>query len=115
MDAAAANHPIKLTHRSGRAHVLNSLALKLARISRETANSLPEGQIDRDVETGEPTGLLYGMNDYLAEMIPRIDREAESNRVSSLRAGNCARWALPPFTMPRPGMIFIDGKPSGDG
>lgn len=74
LDAATANHPIKLTHHSGRAHVLNSLALKLACISQETADP-PEGLIDRDVETGEPTGLLYGMNGHLAERIPRIDRE----------------------------------------
>ena len=74
LDVAAARHPIKLTHRSGRAHVLNTLALQLAGISKETADPA-EGLIDRDFETGEPTGLLYGMNDYLAERIPRIDRE----------------------------------------
>ena len=33
LDKAAPNHPVKLTHRSGHAHVLNSLALKLVGIS----------------------------------------------------------------------------------
>jgi predicted amidohydrolase YtcJ len=42
---------------------LNSLALAMVGISKETADS-PEGLIDRDLVTGEPTGLLYNMGDY---------------------------------------------------
>ena len=74
LDGATSTHPIKLTHRSGRAHVLNSLALKLVNISKETADPT-DGLIDRDIETGEPTGLLYGMGDYLAKLIPPIDHD----------------------------------------
>jgi predicted amidohydrolase YtcJ len=36
LDAVASIHPIKLTHRSGRAYVLNCLALKQVGISKET-------------------------------------------------------------------------------
>lgn len=72
LDGATFAHPIKLTHRSGRAHVLNSLALKLVNISKETADPT-DGLIDRDLQTGEPTGLLYGMGDTLAKLIPPID------------------------------------------
>ena len=72
LDSATTVHPIKLTHRSGRAHVLNSLGLKLVGISKETAD-LPEGLIERDVETGEPTGLLYGIGDYLGKAIPPLE------------------------------------------
>jgi predicted amidohydrolase YtcJ len=72
LDGATSTHPIKLTHRSGRAHVLNSLALKLVNLSKETADPT-DGLIDRDIQTGEPTGLLYGMGDYLAKAIPPID------------------------------------------
>jgi predicted amidohydrolase YtcJ len=53
---------------------LNSLALDLVGVSRETADP-PEGLIDRDIKTGEPTGLLYSMGDYLAELIPSIDND----------------------------------------
>ena len=74
LDAATPLHPIKLTHRSGRAHVLNSLALELIGISKETADP-PEGLIDRNIETGEPTGLLYGMGDDLAKAVPPMDNE----------------------------------------
>jgi predicted amidohydrolase YtcJ len=72
LDLATSTHPIKISHRSGRAHVLNSLALSLVSISKETADP-PGGLIDRDIPTGEPTGLLYSMGDYLAKAIPSID------------------------------------------
>ena len=74
LDRATTLHPIKLTHRSGNAYVLNSLALKLVGISKETPDP-PEGLIDRDMETGEPTGVLYGMGDILAKAIPPLDRD----------------------------------------
>jgi predicted amidohydrolase YtcJ len=72
LDVAAPLHPVKLTHRSGHAHVLNSLALELVGISEETGDP-PGGLIDRDLETGLPTGILYGMNEYLAAKIPVVD------------------------------------------
>ncbi len=71
LDDATTNHPVKLTHRSGHAHVLNSLALALVGISKETVEP-PGGMIERDLETGEPNGLLYGMGDYLAKVIPPL-------------------------------------------
>lgn len=71
LDGATSTHPIKLTHRSGRAHVLNSLALRLVHLSKETADPT-DALIDRNIQTGEPTGLLYGMGDYLAKAIPPI-------------------------------------------
>jgi predicted amidohydrolase YtcJ len=72
LDSVSSVHPIKLTHRSGHAHVLNSLALQLTGISKETAE--PDGgMIDRDIETGEPTGLLYGMGDFLSTVVPHLD------------------------------------------
>jgi predicted amidohydrolase YtcJ len=74
LDMASSAHPIKLTHRSGRAHVLNSLALKLLHISKETADP-EEGLIERDLQNGEPTGLLYGMGDTLATLIPPMDKD----------------------------------------
>ena len=72
LDEAAPNHPIRLTHRSGRAHVLNTLALELASITKETPDP-PGGIIDRDLRTGQPTGLLYGMGDFLSKVVPPLD------------------------------------------
>jgi len=72
LDRATTLHPIRLTHRSGRAHVLNSLALNYINISKETADP-EDGLIDRDIHTGEPTGLLFGMEKILAKGIPPLD------------------------------------------
>jgi predicted amidohydrolase YtcJ len=72
LDEIAPEHPVKLTHRSGHAHVLNTLALKLVGISRQTEDP-PGGLIDRDMNTGEPTGLLYEMGEFLSKRIPPLD------------------------------------------
>jgi predicted amidohydrolase YtcJ len=72
LDLAAPLHPIKITHRSGHAHILNSLALTLSGISEETGDPC-DGLIDRDPETGIPTGILYRMGAYLAAKIPPVD------------------------------------------
>jgi len=72
LDKATVTHPVILTHRSGHAHVLNSLALALAGISGETAEP-PGGMIERDLKTGEPNGVLYGMNSYLANAMPPLN------------------------------------------
>ena len=72
LDVASSVHPIKVTHRSGHAHVLNSVALRMTGISRETPD--PEGGlIDRNITTGEPTGVLYGMSEFLSRSIPPLD------------------------------------------
>jgi hypothetical protein len=47
------------------------MALKLVGITRETGD--PEGgMIERDLKTGEPTGLLYEMGDFLSDRIPPL-------------------------------------------
>ncbi len=74
LDQAAPIHPVKLTHRSGHAHVLNTPALDLVGITRETADPTG-GLIDRNIETGEPTGLLYEMAGFLSKAIPPLDSQ----------------------------------------
>jgi len=71
LDDAAPHHPVKLTHRSGHAHVLNSLGLSLIQISLETPDP-PEGIMERDLETGAPTGLFFGLGDFLSKRIPPL-------------------------------------------
>jgi predicted amidohydrolase YtcJ len=78
LDAAAPLHPVIITHRSGHAHVLNSLALQLAGIA-ESDGDPAGGMIDRDPETGQPTGILHGMGAYLSARIPPME-EAEIER-----------------------------------
>ena len=64
LDEAAPDHPVRLEHGSGHAVVLNSAALFLAGIGRDTPDP-PEGVIERDESTGEPTGLLLEMASFL--------------------------------------------------
>ncbi len=68
IDEVAPNHPVVLSHRSLHACVLNSLALQLAGITKETPEP-PGGLIDRDPETGEPNGLLFEMLGYIREKV----------------------------------------------
>ena len=75
LDDVAPDLPVKLTHRSGHAHVLNSVALRLASISVDTPDPAG-GMIDRDIHTGEPTGLLYEMGEFLSERIPPPDNRS---------------------------------------
>jgi predicted amidohydrolase YtcJ len=96
LDKAAPLHPVKLTHRSGHAHVLNSLGLRLVGITAESGDP-PEGLIDRDLLTGKPTGILYGMGSYLAKWIPaltmgemkegveRVNKELLSSGITSIQ------------------------------
>jgi predicted amidohydrolase YtcJ len=74
LDEAAPLHPVKLSHRSGHAHVLNSIALKLAGIFIDTPNP-PGGLIDRDTENGDPTGILYEMSSFLAGIVPPLNED----------------------------------------
>ena len=84
LDEATSSHPVKLSHQSGHAHVLNSLALKLAGISMETPEP-PGGMIERDLTTGEPNGLLYGMGGYLARVVPPL---TEAELTQGIRLAN---------------------------
>ena len=71
LDQATSVHPVKLVHGSGHVNVLNSLALSQVNILRGTPD--PEyGTIERQAYTGEPTGVLFDMDSFLDERMPRI-------------------------------------------
>lgn len=56
LDGAAPDNPLYIQRRDGHNGVANSLALKLAGVTRDTPDP-PHGRIERD-EEGNPTGLL---------------------------------------------------------
>ena len=57
LDGAAPDHPLVITYRSSHVWMANSKALELAGINKDTPQ--PQGgHIDRDPQTGEPTGVL---------------------------------------------------------
>ncbi len=57
LDRAAPVHPVLLTRTCGHVMVVNSQALTLAGIDRNTPDPAG-GSLDRDPHTGEPTGIL---------------------------------------------------------
>jgi predicted amidohydrolase YtcJ len=57
LDEAAGDHPVVLTRADGHAVVVNHLVLQLAGIDGTTPNP-SGGEILRDPQTGEPTGML---------------------------------------------------------
>jgi len=57
LDEVAPHHPVMLQRVCYHAVVVNSMALRLAGVTKDTADP-PGGAIDRDPATGEPTGIL---------------------------------------------------------
>jgi predicted amidohydrolase YtcJ len=75
LDEAAPEHPVVLAHRSLHACVLNSLALEMAGITRE-APEPPGAVIERELDTGEPSGLLFDMVGYIrGQVLPPLSAE----------------------------------------
>jgi hypothetical protein len=67
IDAATPDHPVWINRLDGHMALANSLALKLAGVTRETKDP-PGGVIVRDAKTGEPTGVL---KDAAEELVDR--------------------------------------------
>ena len=86
LDLAAPDHPVRLIHRGGHACVLNSLALRLCGIGSETEEP-PGGHMERDLASGEPTGVLLEMNELVRRAVPRLSWEemVEGVRLASER------------------------------
>jgi hypothetical protein len=57
IDPVTPDHPLLIHRLDGHLAVANSLALRLADITRDTPDP-PGGKIERDAETGQPTGIL---------------------------------------------------------
>ncbi len=92
LDAVIIDRPVVLERIDGHAIVVNSLALKIAGITRDTPNP-PGGEILKDPMTGEPTGMLIDNARALVEdLVPspteseiKLALETGANR--SLRGG----------------------------
>jgi predicted amidohydrolase YtcJ len=85
LDEAAPDNPVVIMRMCGHVSVVNSLALQMAGITKDSAD--PEGgHIDRDQETGEPTGVLRGgAMAPIYKLIPPSDME-KLRRAFSLAA-----------------------------
>lgn len=70
LDEVAPDRPVIFSSTGGHSYWLNSKALELAGITRDTPNP-PNGRIDRDPKTGEPIGgLQEAAKDLVSSLIP---------------------------------------------
>ncbi|MGE5703308.1 MAG: amidohydrolase [Clostridia bacterium] len=70
LDSIAANIPVALTSEDGHSMWVNSKALELAGITKDTADP-KDGLIERDDKTGEPNGTLReGAKDLVTKILP---------------------------------------------
>jgi len=83
IDAVTPNHPVCVNRFDGHMVLVNSLALKLAGIGQETV-SPPGGEIVKDPQTGEPTGILKDAAcDLVYALIPEPSNE---EKLAAVRA-----------------------------
>ena len=86
LDQITTRHPIAIKHTSAHARVVNSRALGLAKITKETSD--PEGgRIDRDEKTGEPTGVLFQFSamNLVDQLLPK---PSDEDLLAALRMAN---------------------------
>lgn len=97
------NNPVQLTHASGHGSIVNTKAMQLAGITRETKNPAG-GEILRDSD-GNPTGVLRetaqrlvssALNEHLSK---RTEAEVEANnrRIVSLATSECLSKGITTF------------------
>ena len=85
LDRATPAHPVRLDHRTGHASVLNSRALGILHIFRDTPDPV-DGVVERDRDTGEPTGVLFEMSGHIGRAMP--GRQNERGLLEGLSRAN---------------------------
>ena len=84
LDSVAADHPLFLTRADGHAAIVNSAALKIAKIDKNTPNPFG-GEILKDKATSEPNGMLL---DNAQELVAKnIPKPTEAEREQALLTG----------------------------
>ena len=84
LDRLAPDNPVWLTRADGHAAVANSAALRIAKIDKETKNPFG-GQILKDKQSGEPTGMLL---DHAQELVgKKIPQPTEAERREAFVVG----------------------------
>jgi predicted amidohydrolase YtcJ len=90
LDAVVADRPVILERADGHAVIVNSLALKLAGIDRNSPDP-SGGEILKDANTGEPTGMLIDNATKLVENLVPPLTDAERTRALEVGAERSIR------------------------
>jgi predicted amidohydrolase YtcJ len=73
IDPITPGNPVFLTRMDGHQALVNSVALKVGRVDRRGPADPPGGEIERDPDTGEPTGILKdAAMDLVSNHIPPV-------------------------------------------
>ena len=84
IDAATPDHPVFVNRLDGHMALANTLALKLAGVTKETKDP-PGGLIVRDPKTGKPTGVLKdGAESLVERVVP--DKSFEEKHIAAKAA-----------------------------
>lgn len=90
IDPVTPNHPVLLSRYDGHAALANSLALRLAGVTRDSKEPA-DGVIVREAKSGEPTGVLKdGAIDLVGRVVPK-PTEAEMEEAFRAALGEAAR------------------------
>src|SRR5215831_16230147 len=90
IDRYTANNPVSVERLDGHMVLANSLALKLAGITKETADP-PGGTIVRNAKTGEPTGVLKDAAIGLVDKVVPQPTAAEYDQALEMALKEAAR------------------------
>jgi len=105
LDKISPSNPVFLTRADGHGAVANSAALKIGGITKETKDPFG-GQVARDKETGEPTGMLLdNAQGFVARHIPA---EGEGNTEQAIILANNRSVMLGWTQVQDPGGSFRD-------
>jgi predicted amidohydrolase YtcJ len=110
LDAVAPNNPVWLEHFTGHLGVANSLALKLAHVSRDTPTPAG-GVVDKD-DSGEPTGILKDNAQGLVEAVlppDAPDLALRATRVVSEKALETGLTSIHDICVPAAGIRAYQG------
>lgn len=118
LDEAAPNHPVFISHRGGHSAYVNSKALELAGITRNTPD--PQGgKIGRDKASGELTGqLLENGTDAVEKLIPneftRQDYQDAIKLITQMMAKSGVTSVTDAYGSPRDLTAFQDSYKAGE-
>jgi predicted amidohydrolase YtcJ len=89
IDAVSPDNPVALSRADGHSVLVNSYVLRQSGITKDTADP-PGGEIQKDRETGEPTGIIKELArrllKYGAVQVQRTPEEEEARRIQEWQA-----------------------------
>ncbi|MCW4035673.1 MAG: amidohydrolase family protein, partial [Candidatus Bathyarchaeota archaeon] len=111
LDKASTEHPISVTRQGGHDGIrVNSLALELAGITKDTPDPPPPSLIQRDHETGEPLGNLreqgaHPVTKLIAQEPPLTREEIKEGLRNTIR--QLLAWGITSIQEPGAPMDYI--------